>query len=248
MIEAGLASLNKAARSGPKNATRQGSQFAIKNVSVGTFFSHLVEFIIAVASAWKTLVASAIFFAASFPKNILSSERQDQIDKFISPETRRKGLVWISGLFLLFACFQAWESEHQARLATEAQIEQRQEHLAMKELLGTAIIEGEALINSHKLSKEQTDADAYQHEGNRWATKTGRLIEDAYGKGEAAVWQNDAGLTGMVDPNHPTVLVTSGVINRLHRINELMVRVDSLPLLPGFDPKNYHWRTDCPEC
>jgi hypothetical protein len=82
---------------------------------VGSLFSHFFEFILAVASAWKTLVAGVIFFAASLPNNLLSSNHREKLDRFAAPETRRKALLWIAGLCLFFACFQAWDSEHQDR-------------------------------------------------------------------------------------------------------------------------------------
>jgi hypothetical protein len=47
---------------------------------------------------------------------------------------------------------------------------------------------------------------------------------------------------------YPTGLVKSWMVNRLQRANELMQRIDALSLLPGFDPNNYHWRTECPGC
>jgi hypothetical protein len=55
---------------------------------------------------------------------------------------------------------------------------------------------------------------------------------------------SNAGLTSMNKVGYPTVLIRSWVINRLQRSNELMSRVDNLPLLPGFDPHNYHWRAE----
>jgi hypothetical protein len=108
--------------------------------------------------------------------------------------------------------------------------------------------EGEALIKAHKPSKEQSDADAYSHEANLCTTKTDNLIEDAYGKGEAALWASNAGLQLFNTPAYPTGAVQSWVAARLQRSNELMPRIDTLTMLPTFDPNNYHWRTECPGC
>jgi hypothetical protein len=138
---------------------------------------------------------------------------------------------------LLIAFFQAWNTQYEM-------VRQNDQRFAMKDLLGNVIVEGEAIVQSHKQSKEQADADTYQHDAEKWATKTDNLIEDAYGKGEAAVWASNAGLTSMNTVGYPTGLIRSWVINRLQRSNELMSRVDNLPLLPGFDPHNYHWRAE----
>jgi hypothetical protein len=118
-------------------------------------------------------------------------------------------------------------------------VESPEKRSAMKELLHTSISDGEAL------SKDwfnRTDADAYLREANLWANKTGHLIEDAYGKGEADVWESDAGLINYVDPRKPTMPIHNGIVNRLQRLNELMSRVDTLSMRPEFDPENYHWR------
>jgi hypothetical protein len=158
-------------------------------------------------------------------------------------------LVAVIGMRLLLAPYWVWENEHQARSTAEAQnknsAEQNQRRLAMKTLLSTAINEGGAL------SKEwfkRTDADAYLHEANVWTNKTGHLIEDAYGKGELAGWMSDAGIISFANRNEPAMKTRSWIINRLQRLNELMLRVDTLPMHPGFDPNNYLWVTECADC
>jgi hypothetical protein len=75
-------------------------------------FSHLLEFVLAVLSGWKTLMAGVIFFAASLPNNLLSPKHREEVDRFVAPETRRRILLGLSGLCLFLACFQAWDSEH----------------------------------------------------------------------------------------------------------------------------------------
>jgi hypothetical protein len=81
-------------------------------VSVGLLLSHLLEFALAVASAWKTLMAGAIFFGFSLPNNLLGQGQQDKLDQHVA---RRAVLRSISVLFVFLACFQAWEGEHQDR-------------------------------------------------------------------------------------------------------------------------------------
>jgi hypothetical protein len=86
---------------------------------MGAYPADLLEFISAVLSAWRTLVAGLIFFVASLPTNFLSAPARERIDRLISPEFRRRGLKWVAGAFLFFACFQAWDTEHTARIAAQ---------------------------------------------------------------------------------------------------------------------------------
>jgi hypothetical protein len=77
---------------------------------------------------------------------------------------------------LLIAFFQAWNTQYEM-------VRQNDQRFAMKDLLGNIIVEGEAIVQSHKQSKEQADAYTYQHDAEKWAAKTDNLIEDVYGKG-----------------------------------------------------------------
>jgi hypothetical protein len=86
---------------------------------MGAFTAHLLEFISAVLTAWRTLIAGLIFFVASLPTNFLSAPARERIDRFIPPEIRRRGLKWVAGAFLFFACFQAWDTEHTARITAQ---------------------------------------------------------------------------------------------------------------------------------
>jgi hypothetical protein len=154
------------------------------------------------------------------------------------PERRKILFRTVGFAAILFSCFQAWNTQYEAA-------GQNQNHLAMKALLSTAIDEGEAL---NKDWFKRTDANAYLHEANIWSNKTGHLIEDAYGKGEADVFASDAGIISYVDPQKPATKTHSEIINRLQRLNELMPRVDTLPMQPNFDPNKYHWVTECADC
>ena len=73
-----------------------------------------------------------------------------------------------------------------------------------------------------------------------WTAKTGQLIEDAYGKGERDVFMNDAGINPINAVNDQNALVSSELIARLQRLNELMSRVDTISMQPDFDPRKYH--------
>ena len=168
------------------------------------------------------------------------------ISQWFKDSPRARAILVVASILLgSVAVVATFYSQHEIVVARDSEVVRR---LATKDLLSASIAEGEALIKSHKESKGQADADAYRHKANEWATKTSNLVEDAYGKAEAAVWGSDAGLTSFNIVNYPTGRILSWMINRLQRSNELIVRVDTILLLPGFDPNNYHWRTECPDC
>jgi hypothetical protein len=89
-------------------------------------------------------------------------------------------------------------------------------------------------------TQSQDDVNAYVNEANIWTAKTGQLIEDAYGKGERDVFMNDAGIQPINGINNQNALVSSELIARLQRLNEIMSRVDTISMQPDFDPNNYH--------
>jgi hypothetical protein len=95
-------------------------------------------------------------------------------------------------------------------------------------------------LNEKQRTESQGDANAYVNEANAWMDKTRLLIEEAYGKGEADLFRNDTGIGLMNVRGHPNVLTRSEVIARLQRLNELMLRADTISMKPDFDPSNYH--------
>jgi hypothetical protein len=108
----------------------------------------------------------------------------------------RKRIFRIAGLIaLFFACFQAWNSQYEARLNAEtlrsSTAEELQKRAAMKSLLSNGINEGEA-IGKDWVTKEEV---AFLQETNGWTNRMGHLIEDAYGKGEASLFMSDAGMS-----------------------------------------------------
>ena len=123
-------------------------------------------------------------------------------------------------------------SQHQIVTSAEAEVQKR---LAMKDILHVAIGDNETL-----LAKQRTESKgACLNEANTWTAKTGQLIEDAYGKGERDVFMNDAGINPINAANNQNALVSSELIARLQRLNELMSRVDTISMRPDFDPNNY---------
>jgi hypothetical protein len=71
--------------------------------------------------------------------------------------------------------------------------------------------------------------------------KAVQLINDAYGKGEADLFANDAGIQIISSgPGNPNILTRSEMIARIQRLNELIGRVDTISMVSTFDPVNYH--------
>jgi hypothetical protein len=140
---------------------------------------NVIAFIIAVTGQWFFWVGTALriepYLEVAFPKI------GDVIRRLLADGRRQTFFRVVGIMALLIAFFQAWNTQYEM-------VRQNEQRFAVKDLLGTAISEGEAIVASHKQSKEQADADAYRHDANKWATKTDNLVEDAYGKGEAAVF------------------------------------------------------------
>jgi hypothetical protein len=125
-------------------------------------------------------------------------------------------------------------SQHQIVASAKAEVQKR---LAMKDILHVAIGDNETLLAKQR-SKD--DVSAYLNEANIWTAKTGQLLEDAYGKGERDVFMNDAGINPISAVNNQNALISSELIARLQRLNELMSRVDTISMQPDFDPRDYH--------
>jgi hypothetical protein len=150
-------------------------------------------------------------------------------------------LIGVIGTRLLLAPYWVWRDEHQARLLAEAtnngSVAQYQKHLAMKSLIATAIGQGEDLTKDWATK----DADAFLKDTNQWTNRVGYLVADAYGDGEASLFMSDAGYVSYSDGKKQTDL-DNWIIHRLERLDDLVKRVDTLPVQSNFDPTNYHWK------
>ena len=120
---------------------------------------------------------------------------------------------------------------------------QIQDRLAMKDLIGQVIDEADK-IGADWATKDEVE---FKHQTNLWTNKSGNLIEDAYGKGEASLFMNDAGYISYSDGSQRAKL-HNWIIHRVQRLNELFQRVDMLAMRPEFDPKKYHWVGKCDSC
>jgi hypothetical protein len=148
--------------------------------------------------------------------------------------------------FVIFVLFGAismlgtFNSIHESKVAAEAESDKR---FAMKDLLHNSIEVANSL-NAKPRTQSQADVDAYEYDFELWSAKTGKLIEDAYGKGERDVFESFAGLMLMSaigkDGPMPTVLITSKINAHVQRLNALMERIETMSMRPDFDPRSYH--------
>jgi hypothetical protein len=159
------------------------------------------------------------------------------LKRWLEPNRRKRLFRAVGLVAIFFACFQAWNVQYEANGTN-------QNRFAMKDLLSISIKEGEEL---GKDWFKRDDDEKFKYETNVWTNKTGQLIKAAYGDGEVAVWASDAGYINYTDGKVHTEM-HNWIINRLHRTNDLMDKIDSKPMLPGFDPHNYKWVTECKGC
>jgi hypothetical protein len=124
-----------------------------------------------------------------------------------------------------------------ARAKKAQAAEEIQKRLAMKNLLGNAINDGKSLPVTRRVESDD-DANAYESEFNAWSDQTAKLIENAYGKGEASRFMNYAGIELFPSSNMRIAFITSKVIARIQRLNELIPRVDTIVMLPDVPEKS----------
>ncbi len=136
---------------------------------------------------------------------------------------------------------EAERNRAQRRLATD------EKRIALKDLLGEAREEGP---HAHARAHETGDLDAL----SRWTNETRDLIEAAFGKGEAQLFLSDEGYPTHSLPGSPgndawAALAQFNVSARnrrereigyrLRRLDSLILRADSLPIRPDFDPQGW---------
>jgi hypothetical protein len=194
------------------------------------------EFCWAVADHWLFWIGLFLMIEPYLER--VAPRTWETISKHLAnhPERRKKLFRIIGAIALFFACFQAWNVEHTKRT-------ENADRVAMKALVSVGIKEGEALT----LNYEKKDADKFKHETNFWTNRIGHLVEEAYGEGESSLLMSDAGYISYTDGKDQTN-TRNWILHRLQRLNDLIPRVDTLPLQSSFDAKNYHWADKCAEC
>ncbi len=95
----------------------------------------------------------------------------------------------------------------------------------------------DALAVADKKGAELHASNPSVEDAERWATETADLIEAALGKGEVHLFAYASGVTLYSGGNKTRQQLW--IEGRLHRLGQLIARVDSLELRPDFDPNEW---------
>ncbi|MGH7971887.1 MAG: hypothetical protein ACREIC_24500, partial [Limisphaerales bacterium] len=129
--------------------------------------------------------------------------------------------------------WRAIDTEHDARIKAEAELDAKDKKRNVKAAIGRYIDIGNKLFRScggndgndlHK--KEPAEA---------WVTDSHRFVIAAFGSGEGELLLSDVGYTFYSGDG----LVGNWVKGRIKRLTELIVRVDSLDVDRAFDPVSW---------
>jgi hypothetical protein len=120
---------------------------------------NVVAFIEAVAGQWFFWVGIALriepYLEGAFP------QVGNVIRRLLADGRRQKFFRAVGIVALLIAFFQAWNTQYEM-------VRQNDQRFAMKDLLGNVIVEGEAIVQSHKQSKEVGHQDRQSNRGCIW--------------------------------------------------------------------------------
>jgi hypothetical protein len=105
---------------------------------------------------------------------------------------------------------------------------EKERRKVVKDIIGSCIEEGEEIFG-HPNTKR---GDAMQDAAEQWVTKTHNFISTAFCSGEATLFLSDAGYTIYSSDG----VVGNWIKGRLRRLNELLVRTDSIDINIDFDP------------
>jgi hypothetical protein len=103
-------------------------------------------------------------------------------------------------------------------------LESRERKRAVKDIIGTYMRTGNELLS--------LDPPPHVSRAEPWIKATHQLINAAFGSGEAKLFLSDVGYTFYSSDGE----VRNWIKGRLRRLNELLVRVDTLDMDKDFDP------------
>lgn len=126
------------------------------------------------------------------------------------------------------------------RLAGGSGLTDEQKRVALNDLLGSALEEGQSISQGRTYrqvedesggeeEKRPTAADKYRGEIHGWVYTTHELIEAAFGKAQARRFMSNEGDMG--GPYQMTA--------RIERLHELIDRMHDLEINPDFDPQDW---------
>ena len=77
-------------------------------------FADVWRFVEEVALNWRTGIAIVVFLLFSFPNAVLSDNYKSSLEKWFPIENRRKVLVVVAVIYIVIACFLAWEEAQES--------------------------------------------------------------------------------------------------------------------------------------
>jgi hypothetical protein len=196
---------------------------------------------------WEYLVAAGLYWWAALAV-FLAIERlaergfhdfwRRRIDPWFTPQRRKQALLVFALAAFVIGNFRAWNEERDARIVAKQMSTSRnrdeQTLLAIKDILAKTIADGE------KLLIDWQKADVTQFENNVMArgTKADNFVLAAFGSGEQALFESNAGYVFYGDGSRASVIHNS-VDGRLRRLNDLVQRSGAVPVQRDFDPSKF---------
>jgi hypothetical protein len=206
-----------------------------------SWIARFLDYASAVAGYWQFWVAVAFMLERSLERYLPAF--WSKVDLYLTQKRRRKVFVWIAAIAFLYANFRAYDDVNISLRKAQAENQsanyreqQEKALLAVKEILGATISEGEKLISDwQKADEKQLESNA-----NAWATKADNFVLAAFGGGEQAVFRSDAGYQFYSDGSRLNE-IRNWVDGRLRRLNDLLQRSTSIPLQREFDVGKFRW-------
>ena len=187
----------------------------------GRLVWQMLSILWAAADHYLTVVGVASFFVI-----LLNPEIAVLAESAWSGISRWWALVPLGVLFaygLMKANYEAFQEVEGERDLLRRGRTTREKRIALKDALGDAIEKGQELHAS-----DPTTEDA-----EKWVNDTAVLIWAALGDGEVHLFANAPGVTLHSGGNE------SRHRGRLHRLGQLIARVDGMELRPDFDPEEW---------
>lgn len=187
------------------------------------------------SKGWTTFVGILALYLAATPK---LQEWGLSLFGNISPLWALAPVGFLFLLGLMRAPFEEYQRLQEEKEGIERRLATDEKQVALKDLLGIAYENG-IEVSGGGVSKEDRQ---------RWVDETQRLIEAAFGKGQAQIFLINSGITyenlfGYTPSNPLAQVIPSSDVAwipaRLRRLDELIASADSLPMRPDFNPRDW---------
>jgi hypothetical protein len=187
------------------------------------------EFLVSAGLAWWA--ALAVFTGLErHSERLFPDFWKKRVDPWFTPQRRKQALIVFAVLAVFIGTFRAWLTEREARTAIEQQVASGEGRLAVKDMLGKFVAEGEKLFpECQQPDQQKCEADVLA-----WGTKADDFILAAFGAGEQLLFESQAGYVfygGSVGRNR--------LDGSIRRLNDLLQRSNAVPIVKDFDMKKF---------